>query len=45
MCKPVHISPSENKAPAQLKRILPQLVLMMSLGASLFPRHSIVLSQ
>jgi hypothetical protein len=42
--EPVDISGSEDEASTELKRILPQLVLMMAAGARALSRHGVLTS-
>jgi hypothetical protein len=43
--EPVHISRSEHEAAAELKRILPQLMLMMAAGSGALSRYGVFASQ
>jgi hypothetical protein len=45
VCEPVYISRPKHEASAQLKRILPQLVLMMAAGTRALSRHGVFTAQ
>ncbi len=45
MDKTIRVAGAKNKAATKLKRILPQLVLMMTCGARAFPARSIIFAQ
>jgi hypothetical protein len=43
--KTIHVAGAENKTSPELKRILPQLVLMMSSGSRTFPARGVIFAQ